>query len=307
MEKADIKVSVRCLVYNHAPYLRRCLEGFVMQRTSFKFEVVVHDDASTDGSDKIILEYAERFPDIINPIIETENQYSKRDGSLRRIMNEACSGKYFASCEGDDYWIDPFKLQKQYDFMESHPNVVLCGTNGFTVWDNGEKPVRYFNNIYSSRYVNPSDIIGNWLFPTPSLFYRKSLTENYPQWSRKIYSGDQTLALVALSKGDIYAFADCTCVYRQNNSNPNSMTNRAKKNKSSVLSFFSQHILLYESFDEYTNRKFHETIAPVVKRYKSNYNFFKIRDSTNILLAGIIYPCVFFEMVRTKFHNLDLR
>lgn len=91
-EIKPIMLSIRCMVYNHEPYLRDCLEGFVMQKTTFRFEAIVHDDASTDGSATIIKEYAEKYPDIIKPIYETENQYSKRDGSLGHIMHEACKG-----------------------------------------------------------------------------------------------------------------------------------------------------------------------------------------------------------------------
>ena len=123
-----LMVTIRCTVYNHEPYIRECLEGFVMQKTNFRFEAIVHDDASTDGSAAIIREYAEKYPDIIKPIYQTENQYSKRDGSLRRIMNEHTHGKYVALCEGDDYWIDPLKLQKQVDFLEANDNISLCHT-----------------------------------------------------------------------------------------------------------------------------------------------------------------------------------
>ena len=121
-------VSIWCLVYNHEPYLRQCLDGFVMQNTNFKFEAIVHDDVSTDSSAAIIREYAEKYPDIIKPIFETENQYSKRDGSLERIMHEACKGKYIAICEGDDYWIDPLKLQKQVDYLLNHEDCGLVYT-----------------------------------------------------------------------------------------------------------------------------------------------------------------------------------
>ena len=78
-------VTIRCITYNHEPYIRQCLEGFVMQKTNFRFEAIVHDDASTDGTAAIIREYAEKYPDIIKPIYETENQYSKHDGSLRPL------------------------------------------------------------------------------------------------------------------------------------------------------------------------------------------------------------------------------
>ena len=103
MESLDnqIVVSIRCLTYNHAPYIRQCLDGFVMQKTNFRFEAIVHDDASTDGTQDIIREYAEKYPDIIKPIYETENQYSKRDGSLRRVIDSAMSptSKYITICE----------------------------------------------------------------------------------------------------------------------------------------------------------------------------------------------------------------
>ena len=133
----NILVSIRCLAYNHAPYIRQCLEGFVMQKTDFKFEAIVHDDASTDGTSDIIREYAEKYPEIIKPIFETENQYSKHDGSISKIMNAEMRGKYIAKCEGDDYWTDPYKLQKQVDFLEMHPNVVGCVTNCSVVDNKG--------------------------------------------------------------------------------------------------------------------------------------------------------------------------
>ena len=126
-----LMVTVRCLTYNHAPYIHRSLDGFVMQKTDFRFEVIVHDDASTDGTADIIREYATKYPDIIKPILEKENQYSKHDGSLLRIMNEHTHGKYVAMCEGDDYWIDPLKLQKTGGFSRAKfriwSNIYECG------------------------------------------------------------------------------------------------------------------------------------------------------------------------------------
>lgn len=127
MYKRNITVSIVCLVYNHEPYLRQCLDGFVMQQTSFPIEVVIHDDASTDGSIKIIHEYYNKYPNIFHPIIETENQWSI-DNSLiiHKIFKKIKDAKYVAMCEGDDYWTDPHKLQKQVDFMESHPDYAIC-------------------------------------------------------------------------------------------------------------------------------------------------------------------------------------
>ena len=129
MSEVKPLVAIHCLVYNHAPYLRDCFEGFVMQQTNFPFVAIVHDDVSTDASAAIIREYEAKYPHIFKPIYETENQFSKKNGSLERIMDEAIEAtgaKYVALCEGDDYWIDPLKLQKQVDFMEANPEYVLC-------------------------------------------------------------------------------------------------------------------------------------------------------------------------------------
>lgn len=167
-------VSINCLVYNHEPYLRQCLDGFVMQKTNFPFEAIVHDDASTDCSANIIREYAEKYPDIIKPIFEIENQYSKRDGSLWRIMNDACKGKYIALCEGDDYWIDDCKLQKQVDFMELNPEYSLCCSN-YKIYSQKKQCFIPNKKIYSTDFdLDKNTNLKSWTTKTLTVFYRKS-------------------------------------------------------------------------------------------------------------------------------------
>ena len=122
-------VSISCITYNHAPYIRQCLEGFITQKTNFAYEVLIHDDASTDGTSEIIQEYENKYPDIIKPIYESENQYHKGVPIGSEVWNvPRAQGKYIALCEGDDYWTDPNKLQKQVDYMEQHPEIDLCCT-----------------------------------------------------------------------------------------------------------------------------------------------------------------------------------
>ena len=116
----DIMVSICCIVYNHEPYLRQCFDGFVMQQTTFPIEILVHDDASTDHSADIIREYTEKYPDLFKPIYQTENQYSKGISISFKYQFPRAKGKYIAVCEGDDYWTDPMKLQKQVDFLEEN-------------------------------------------------------------------------------------------------------------------------------------------------------------------------------------------
>lgn len=123
----EVKVSVICTVFNHSRYLCRCLDGFLMQKTNFKYEVILHDDCSTDGSASIIDEYSKKYPDIFKPFIQKENQYSRGGFThIYKLVLENASGDYVAFCEGDDYWTDPYKLQKQYDLMNSHSDCSIC-------------------------------------------------------------------------------------------------------------------------------------------------------------------------------------
>lgn len=174
MEEIPI-VSIKSYVYNHEPFLRECLDGFVMQKTNFPFEVIVHDDASTDKSADIIREYIAKYPDIFKPIYETENQYSKHDGALTRIVDSKVRGKYVAYCEGDDYWIDPLKLQRQVDFLENNPEYVLCCTH-CNNYDQSNKKIiekaKYFNK--DTDISNKTNITEYWACQTLTVMYRRN-------------------------------------------------------------------------------------------------------------------------------------
>ena len=122
-------VSIRCVTYNQEKYISQALDSFLMQKTNFPFEIVVHDDASTDKTIEIIKEYEKKFPDIVKPIYETENQYSKKDNSLDLIILSHLKGKYTAYCEGDDFWTNKNKLQKQVDFLEQNLDYGFCCTD----------------------------------------------------------------------------------------------------------------------------------------------------------------------------------
>src|SRR5262245_28919719 len=120
-------VSISCMTYNHAAFIRTCLDHLLVQKTNFPFEIMIHDDASTDGTREIIEEYVSKYPEIIFPFYQKENQYSKGVRGLSSRYNyPRCRGKYVAICEGDDYWTDPYKLQKQVDFLESHEDYVMA-------------------------------------------------------------------------------------------------------------------------------------------------------------------------------------
>lgn len=225
MDKIDYKplVAIHCLVYNHEPYLRDCLEGFVMQQTNFPFVAIVHDDASTDGSTTIIREYEEKYPNIIKPIYETENQYSKHDGSVGRIVDaaiDATGAKYIAMCEGDDYWTDPQKLQKQVDFMEKNPEYSLCchrykiyNQNSDT-WENDYVTSLFEANPEGFTFGN-KDNFETWITKTMTLVYRADcLPAEYLTIPYK-YSRDVHLNYHLLLKGKGYCLPFDGAVYRR--------------------------------------------------------------------------------------------
>lgn len=207
-----LMVTIRCTAYNHEPYIRECLEGFVMQKTNFRFEAIVHDDASTDSTAAIIREYAEKYPDIIKPIFETENQYSKHDGSLGRIMDAHTHGKYVALCEGDDYWIDPLKLQKQVDFLEQHPEYTMCFHDVNIKVEKGRENWNVFGKLENRDYTI-GEVIKVWRVPTCSIVIRKGIWDKRPV-NKKFRVGDNVIVYTSLSYGKIRCIAEKMGVYR---------------------------------------------------------------------------------------------
>lgn len=229
-----ISVAIHCLVYNHEPYLRDCFEGFVMQKTNFRFVAVVHDDCSTDGSAEIIREYTKKYPEIFKPIFENQNQYKKGGfGLINSIMQnaiDATEAKYIAFCEGDDYWTDPLKLQKQVDFLERNQDYVLC-CHGYkilkTADDSIEKKLEAkqvgitFGNIENLHY---------WYTKTLTLFVRFDAFLSMPDSKQFRYWRDAHMCYYLLkgSKGFYMPFFGG--VYREYNGGVYSSLSEAQKN-----------------------------------------------------------------------------
>lgn len=217
MNNQEILVSIRCCAYNHGQFIRQCLDGFVIQKTNFCFEAIVHDDASTDGTADIIREYAEQYPDIVKPIYEKENQYSKHDGSLRRIMDAHTHGKYIALCEGDDYWTDPYKLQKQVDFLESHPDYVMCSHRFDQYYEDGHRLEKEKDDTFQGADYDLQNLIGGkWLTQTLTVMYRRSAL-NLKRYERYGMSMDIILFYELLKHGKGYCFPEAMGVYRYHN------------------------------------------------------------------------------------------
>lgn len=213
----SVLVTICCTAYNQEKFIKQCLDGFVMQKTKFRFEAVVHDDASIDNTAAIIKEYAGKYPEIIKPIFEKENQYSKHNGSLRRIMRENMRGKYIATCEADDYWTDPYKLQKQVDILEADPNVSIVYTAFRTVDSNGDfmpRPIyeKYKEISFSGNILCQLISSGNFIM-TLTTCIRRDVYESDIMTQTQI-GLDYLLFLTAASMGKAAYLSEETGCYR---------------------------------------------------------------------------------------------
>ncbi len=215
----NLLVSICSITYNHAPYIRQCLDGMLMQKTDFAFEIIINDDCSTDGTTEIIREYAAKYPDIIKPVYHDENLYSKGvRGMFNKFVFPKARGKYIALCEGDDYWTDPLKLQKQVDFLEAHPDYSMCFHNAIEKWEKNEKENSQFSNIENRDY-DGVEMYKEWIVPTASVVIKKHVVDseiyNRAINCEKIYYGDIILFLSAASVGKVKGMVDIMSVYRR--------------------------------------------------------------------------------------------
>ncbi len=197
-------ISIYCATYNHEKYIRDALDGFLIQQTDFPFEILLHDDASTDGTADIVREYEKNYPHIIKPIYQTVNQYSQGNRPISFTFPQS-KGEYIALCEGDDYWIDALKLQKQIEFLNKNNEFVMY-SHQVNIIDNTENC-----RIYSPYYPYPNtvntfeDILFNHFIPTLSLVFRKKcLPEKCLDFFKKIRSGDIAIELIVSSQGLCY-------------------------------------------------------------------------------------------------------
>ena len=210
-------VTVWCLTYNQKEFIKDALDGFVMQKTSFPFEVIVHDDASTDGTTNIVNKYAKKYPEIIKPMIETENQWQK--GGLKHIisiMNEKHRrGKYIAFCEGDDYWTDSLKLQRQVDFLEGHSEYSMCFHSAKKQYETNAVAWINCENIQDKDY-DATDIFINWTVPTASVLCRKEAMDFYANLKHpeRIQNYDIFIILSCAMVGKLRGMHEQMSVYR---------------------------------------------------------------------------------------------
>ena len=280
-----IEVTIICKTYNHEKYVRQCLEGLVNQKTSFLYEAIVHDDASTDNTADIIKEYAKKYPEIIKPILQKENQYSKGINATEKYIMPIAKGRYIARIEGDDYWCNENKLQQQYDALENNKECSICVHKTQFCSEEGELLNRFFPSekcgINKSGTISKKTIANIFLadisypFHFSSYFYRREILEpkyNYKNWTKK--GRDIHFLQSALLAGDFYYIDNIMSIRRRDV--PGSWTLRQKsegiEKKAKILKERMEENL---RFNTYSNYKFDKQVMtgimnslPKLEEYK---------------------------------------
>lgn len=290
-------VSVCCITYNHAQFIRKCLDGFLMQKTNFPIEILIHDDCSTDGTTEIIRDYEAKYPDLIFPLYEEENQYQKGKAAEIDLYNyRRARGKYIAYCEGDDYWTDPLKLQKQVDFMEANPEYSVCWhrSKQFIV-ETGEYIEDKCQIVLGDKIGVDIDLetyFTQWYTQPLTMLFRLDALEESWRKQYKLYR-DQHEIYHLLKRGRGYLFAFEGGIYVKHNGGIyTSLSNSVQ----SEMSLYIAKELYEVNKDQYTRnfyamnlqRQIYEKKDLFCKKWKYSWDLFFIERKVKSLIRNLI-------------------
>lgn len=284
MKNDGIMVSICCLTFNHKDYIEETIESFLKQKTTFKYEIIIHDDCSTDGTIEILKKYKKKYPKTIKLMLEKENQYSKNIKIEPMVFKESC-GKYIAFCEGDDYWSDENKLQKQFDFMENNSNYSLLVHDALLYMQDIHSFRERKCAVQESRDCSIEEIIlGTGVggsFPTCSMFFKCDIVKELPDFFMDAPVGDMPLMLFLGLRGKIYYMKDSMAVYRCNT--PGSWSVRIQnRTNEEVISSQKRFDDMMLSFNQFSDCKYDKEVRLYLLRndfelnlYLKNYNYLK--------------------------------
>lgn len=313
-----IGVSVNCITYNQEMYIEEAIESFLMQKTNFNYEILIHDDASTDRTPEIIKNYERKYPDIIKLIIQKENQYSKGQKMLHLNASRA-KGKYIAICEGDDYWLDPYKLQKQYDYMEGNSDCSMC-FHAAEVVNIAKERINLMTAYNRDCVSSTADIIGGGggFMATNSIMYRNGVIDNVPKFYVDSPIEDYPLQILTSTKNYAYYSNDIMSAYRigvegswanmlASDKDNKKKSIAVKKNINRMLKQFN--MFSNEKYCDAVNKKILENEFEILKieknlRQMKNSKYKVIFDSLSFKEKFKIYVRCFSPKIVNKISNI---
>lgn len=257
----DTLVSINCITYNHENYIKDAIDSFIMQKVNFKYEILIGEDCSTDNTLEIVKQYQEKYPNIIRVITGEKNVGAIQN--LKRLQSES-KGKYIAICEGDDYWIDPYKLQKQVEYMENNPECSICfhpekvmkvDTNNFNgyIGKHSNKPQKY----------KLEEIALPGFIPTASRLQRSYIMNNPPYWYDNAIAGDFASAILYGMNGYAYYMPDIMAVYRENVPNSATANLRGVNAIKKKIEWQQSRLITLNEADKWSNFKYSKEIYKI--------------------------------------------
>lgn len=249
----DVKVSVAMITYNHERFISQAIESVLMQQTDFAVELVIGEDCSTDGTRAIVCEYAERHPSRVRLLLPEHNL-----GMMPNFIATlgACRGQYIALLEGDDYWTEPLKLQKQVDFLESHPECVICFHDVQILYEDASRPSVRFSPPEQKQLYVLEDVLKSTVTQTASLVFRNGLMASLPDWFHRAPLGDWALNVLLAEHGKIGYLSEVMSVWRNHGGSVWVGIPECKQ--------LRQKLQMYELFDAHFERRYAATLEPPI-------------------------------------------
>jgi glycosyltransferase involved in cell wall biosynthesis len=294
-------VSVLCTAYNHEPFIEKSLLGMLKQKTSFAYEIIVHDDASTDGTKKIVEEYWHQYPHKIKPIFQQDNQFSKGRKIWTEIMIPQAKGKYIAICDGDDWWTDENKLQMQVDFLDNNPEYSICWT-GYEV-NNGEKtePAEWLDNMHYDEDVDQENAFHPYrTYTLTAVMKRNSIDVNI--YNALKYHKDNSLYAICLTKGKGRLMKMITGVYNVHSGGMFSKKSSQYKALNSYLNFKEISSIVFSK-----KNKSIKLLRNYFLKESIVFSSFRLNRLTFLLLKDALLFLSFLEIKRLLWRKLVYR
>lgn len=285
--EGKIKVSIICITYNHAPYIRDALNSFLMQKTNFSFEILVHDDASTDGTAEIVREYEKKFPDIVKGIYQSENKYSQGVKIIKTYLFPIAKGEYIAFCEGDDYWTNENKLQLQVDFLDRHQDYSACVHRTVTYDQSSGK--KYVYRLEKDRDLSITDILISPVYHTSSLIFRNEFIEMPTCMDVIKGAGDFQRSIHLFMSGKIRLLSNVMSLYRKGVAG--SWTLRLQDNKQRAILHQEQMVCMLRRAKDYYHR--YESIFDYAIYRAECTKYLLMHDAYNLFHSEAYKRCPF--------------
>ncbi len=303
-ESPKPKLSICVTTYNQAHYIQNTLDSILSQITNFNFEIIIGDDASTDNNVAIIKTYIEKYPSKIKAYLHPFNLGPKKSIAKNNFLHSFfnCTGEYIVHIEGDDYFCDPTKLQKQVNFLDKNPEYSACFHNAKIVWEDwADRPDEFINSQNQKSTISIDDLLAEketWFMATASVMMRREYVKALPSWFFDTVSGDIPLYIILASYGKIGYLPEVMSVYRKN------LAGQSFVYKLHDANFVKNRIQLYKNLNQYTHYKYVTKIDPILADY---YGLLaESRDFTNNIFARFFYT-IFAIKYSKKYSILDLK